>query len=54
LNVIRYLYPEAQFEKVHMVGQILDAAILIACEIALDGKRKILGVSISLGKQEVH
>jgi transposase-like protein len=54
LDVIRYLYLDARYEKVRMDGQIRDAAILIASGVALDGKRQILGVSISLGEQEVH
>ena len=37
-----------------MDGQIRDAAILIASGVVPDGKRQILGVSISLGEQEVH
>lgn len=54
LEVIRYLYLDARYEKVRMDGQIRDAAILIASGVAPDGKRQILGVSISLGEQEVH
>ena len=54
LDMIRYLYLDARYEKVRMHGQIRDAAILIASGVAQDGKRQILGVSISLGEQEVH
>lgn len=54
LEVIRYLYLDARYEKVRMDGQIRDAAILIASGVAPDGKRQIVGVSISLGEQEVH
>ena len=54
LDVIRYLYLDARYEKVRLDGQIRDAAILIFSGVALDGKRQILGVSISLGEQEVH
>ena len=54
LDVIRYLYLDARYEKVRLDGQIRDAAVLIASGVALDGKRQILGVSISLGEQEVH
>ena len=54
LDVIRYLYLDARYEKVRMDGQIRDAAVLIASGVALDGKRQILGVSSSLGEQEVH
>jgi putative transposase len=54
LDEIRYLYLDARYEKVRMDGQIRDAAILIASGVAPDGKRQIVGVSISLGEQEVH
>ena len=54
LDMIRYLYLDARYEKVRMDGQIRDAAILIASGVVPDGKRQILGVSISLGEQEVH
>ena len=35
-------------------GQIRDAAVLIAVGVEPDGRRKVLGVSVSLGEQEVH
>jgi putative transposase len=54
LDEILYLYLDARYEKVRMDGQIRDAAILIASGVAPDGKRQIVGVSISLGEQEVH
>lgn len=31
-----------------------DAAVLIAVGVGPDGKRKVLGVSVSLGEQDVH
>ncbi len=54
MDVIRYLYLDARCEKVRIDGQIRDAAILIASGVSLDGKRQILGVSVSLGEQEDH
>ncbi len=35
-------------------GQVRDAAILFAVGVGLDGKRQILGVSVSLSEHEVH
>ena len=49
-----YLYLDARYEKVRQDGQIRDAAVLIAVGVGLDGRRKVLGVSVSLGEQEVH
>ncbi len=49
-----YLYLDARYEKVRQDGQIRDAAVLIAVGVDLSGHRKVLGVSISLGEQEIH
>jgi len=54
LGEIVYLYLDAHYEKVRQDGQIRDTAVLIAFGVDLNGHRKVLGVSISLGKQEVH
>jgi putative transposase len=49
-----YLYLDARYEKVRDHGQVRDAAVLIASGVTPDGKRRILGVSVSLGEHEVH
>ena len=54
LGEILYLYLDARYEKVRMDGQIRDAAILIASGVGRDGKRRILGVSVSLSEAELH
>jgi putative transposase len=54
LGEIRYLYLDAHYEKVRDNGQIRDAAVLIASGVNLDGKREILGISVSLSEHEVH
>jgi len=54
LGRIVYLYLDARYEKVRMDGQIRDAAILIAAGVGEDGKRRILGVSVSLSEAEQH
>jgi transposase-like protein len=54
LGEMRYLYLDARYEKVRLDGQIRDAAILVAVGLDLDGKRQILGVSVSLSEQELH
>jgi len=54
LGVIVYLFLDARYEKVRMDGQIRDVAVLIASGVDQQGKRTILGVSVSLGEQEVH
>ena len=54
LGTIIYLYLDAMYEKVRVDGQIRDAAVLIASGVKPDGKRLILGVSVSMGEQELH
>jgi putative transposase len=54
LGEIHYLYLDARYERVRQDGQIRDAAVLVAVGVASDGKRRILGVSVALGEQEIH
>lgn len=49
-----YLFLDARYEKVRIDGQVRDAAVLLACGVNGEGKRQILGVSVSLSEQEVH
>jgi transposase-like protein len=54
LNECRYLFLDARYEKVRDNGQIRDVAVLIAAGVTPDGKRQILGVSVSVSEHEVH
>jgi transposase-like protein len=54
LDEFPYVFLDARYEKVRQDGQIGDAAILFAVGVSLDGKRQILGVSVSLSEHEVH
>jgi putative transposase len=54
LGEFPYVFLDARYEKVRQDGQVRDAAILIAVGVGLDGKRQILGVSVSLSEHEVH
>ena len=49
-----FLFLEAYYEQVREDGHIRDLAILSAVGINLQGKREILGVSVSLSEHEVH
>ena len=49
-----YLYLDAHYEKVRIDGQVRDAAVLKAIGVNAEGKREVLGVSVSLGEHEVH
>ena len=54
LGIFRYLFLDARYEKVRRDGHIQDAAVLVASGVGEDGRRDILGVSVSLGEHEVH
>lgn len=54
LGEIAYLFLDARYETVREDGQLRALAILIAAGVTPDGHRCILGVSVSLGEQEVH
>jgi putative transposase len=54
LGTHRYLFLDARYEKVRQTGQIRDAAVLLASGVGEDGRRAVLGVSVSLGEHEVH
>jgi putative transposase len=49
-----YIFLDARYEKVRQNGQVCDAAILLAVGVGADGKRHILGVSVSLSEHEAH
>lgn len=54
LDVFPYVFLDARYEKVRVEGQIRDAAVLMAVGVGTDGKRQVLGVSVSLSESEVH
>jgi len=54
LNRYRYVLLDARYEKVRHGGRVLDVAVLIACGIDPEGRRDVLGCSVSLSEAEVH
>lgn len=54
LGRYRYLWLDAHYEKVRQDGQVRDAAVLKAIGVNEEGKREVLGVSVSLSEAEVH
>ncbi len=54
LGEIPYLILDARYEKVRHGGSVVDCAVLLAVGITPEGKRSILGVSVSLSEAEVH
>lgn len=51
---IPYMILDARYEKVRQDGAVRKCAVLIAYGVQDDGKRTILGVSVSLSEAEVH
>ena len=51
---VEYLYLDARYEKVRQAGSVHDAAILMASGVKRDGKRSVLGISVSLSEAETH
>lgn len=54
LGVCPHIYLDARYEKVRQSGKVLDAAVLVAVGVDEQGRRQVLGVSVSLSEQEVH
>ena len=54
LGEVIYLYLDARYEKIRQAGSVRDAAILMASGVKRDGRRSILGISVSLNEAEVH
>jgi putative transposase len=54
LGEIVYLILDARYEKVRLAGKVQDAAILLASGVKKNGKRVILGISVSLSEAEEH
>jgi putative transposase len=54
LGAFPYVFLDARYEKVRHDGQVVDQALLVATGVNLEGKREILGVSVSLSEAETH
>ncbi len=54
LGKMRYLILDARYEKVRQNGCVVDSAVLIAHGVDEHGKRRVLGVSVSLSEAETH
>jgi transposase-like protein len=54
LGEYRDLFVDARYEKVRHGGQVTSCALLSAVGVGTDGKRSVLGTSVSLSEAEVH
>jgi transposase-like protein len=54
LSRFPYLMLDARYEKIRHGGSVVDCAVLIAMGVGDDGRRSVLGVSVSLSEAEIH
>jgi len=54
IGEVPYLILDAEYEKVRHGGTVVDCAVLLAIGVRTDGRRSVLGVSVSLSEAEVH
>lgn len=54
LDKLPYLIIDARYEKVRHGGSVVDCAVLVAVGVLPNGKRTVLGLSVSLSEAEVH
>jgi putative transposase len=54
LGRFRYMIVDAIYEKVRRHGAVVSSSVLITYGVTTQGKREVLGVSVSLSEAEVH
>ncbi len=54
LGKYHFIVVDARYEKVRHEGCVIDNAILVAYGINEQGKREVLGLSVSLSEAEIH
>jgi transposase-like protein len=54
LGPMPYLQVDARYEKVREGGLVIDEAVLTAIGVDLEGRREVLGISVSRSEAEVH
>lgn len=54
IGEIKYLIVDARYEKIRENGCIVDCAVFVAIGVDAEGRRRVLGVSVSQSEAEVH
>jgi putative transposase len=54
LGQYEYLLLDARYEHVRVGGTVVSCALLVAVGVTADGRRSVLGASVSLSEAEVH
>jgi putative transposase len=53
-DAYRYVFLDAQYQRIRHDGIVRSLAVLIALGVNSEGRREILGISVSLSEAEVH
>ncbi|MCP4399206.1 MAG: IS256 family transposase, partial [bacterium] len=51
---VEYLMLDARYEKVRMDGSVVSCAVLVATGVLADGRRSVLGTTVSVSEAEIH
>ncbi len=51
---VEYLMLDARYEKVRMDGSVVSCAVLVATGVLADGRRSVLGTTVSISEAEIH
>ena len=54
IGKVAYLMLDARYEKVRMDGSVVSCAVLVATGVLADGRRSVLGTTVSISEAEVH
>jgi len=54
LGKVRYLILDARYDKVRTDGSVKSSAVLVATGVMENGRRSVLGVSVSMSEAELH
>jgi len=54
IGEVAYLMLDARYEKVRIDGSVVSSAVLVATAVLADGRRSVLGTSVSMSEAEVH
>jgi putative transposase len=54
LGIFKYVFLDAQYEKVRYEGVVRSMAVLKAVGVGSEGRREVLGISCALSEAEVH
>ncbi len=54
LGVCSVLYVDAEYQRVRIGGSVVDAAVLQAVAVNGEGRREVVGMSVSTSEAEIH